>query len=172
MTWNPAEIPRPDAVLASPDCTMFSHGGWHQHAWKMVEKDVDYRPIKLKAMQATDIVRRTVDLIRMWDVPFVIENPMGLLRKLYLIPAMHQEVWYCHYGENRAKPTDLWTNMPVRFKPVCHNQRPSHPDDCCCRDHVSAVRGSVTGTQGLSAAEAAKIPYDLALSVCLMMEGL
>lgn len=47
----------------------------------------------------------------------------------------------CQYGDNRMKPTDLWTNHPnPQFKPPCHN------GDSC---HVSAPRGSKTGTQGL-----------------------
>ena len=170
MTWDPSSIDRPDVVVASPDCTMFSTGGWHQHAWRMVEKDVDYRPTSLRSMRALDIVRRTVDLIKMWEPKaYVIENPRALLRKLGVIPFPEHEVWYCHYGENRAKPTSLWTNLDG-FKRPCHNRRPGHRHNCCCRDHVAAPRGSVTGTQGMRADEAARIPYPLALSVCIQAE--
>lgn len=47
---------------------------------------------------------------------------------------------YCQYGDERMKPTDIWTNHPnPNFKPMCKNG-----DKC----HVSAPRGSKTGTQG------------------------
>jgi hypothetical protein len=50
-------------------------------------------------------------------------------------------VWYCRYGDKRAKPTHIWTN--VRFSPkVCKNNNPN------C-EHERAPRGSKTGTQGL-----------------------
>ena len=52
-------------------------------------------------------------------------------------------VTYCQYGDNRMKPTDIWTNHPCpKFKPPCKNGDPCH---------VSAPRGSQTGTQGLKA---------------------
>jgi len=50
-------------------------------------------------------------------------------------------ITYCQYGDNRMKPTDVWTNfVKWKPKPMCHN------GDSC---HVSAPRGSKTGTQGL-----------------------
>ena len=50
-------------------------------------------------------------------------------------------VTYCQYGDTRMKPTDIWTNHPnPKFKPICKNG-----DGC----HISAPRGSRTGTQGL-----------------------
>ena len=50
-------------------------------------------------------------------------------------------VTYCQYGDNRMKPTDIWTNHPnPKFKPMCKNGQPCH---------VSAPRGSKTGIQGL-----------------------
>lgn len=48
---------------------------------------------------------------------------------------------YCQYGDNRMKPTDIWTNdLKWIPKPPCKNG-----DKC----HISAPRGSITGTQGL-----------------------
>lgn len=60
-------------------------------------------------------------------------------------------VTYCQYGDTRMKPTDIWTNHPnPQFKPICKN------GDSC---HVSAPRGSRTGTQGLKdARERSVIP--------------
>lgn len=51
-------------------------------------------------------------------------------------------VTYCQYGDDRMKPTDIWTNHPdPRFKPMCKNGDPCH---------TAAPRGAKTGTQGRS----------------------
>ena len=63
-------------------------------------------------------------------------------------------VTYCKYGEERMKPTDIWTNHPdPKFKPPCKNGDPCH---------VRAPRGAKTGTQGIAgAAERSRIPQQL-----------
>ena len=63
-------------------------------------------------------------------------------------------VTYCQYGDDRMKPTDIWTNHPSpKFKPPCKN------GDSC---HVSAPRGSRTGTQGRkNSTERSLIPSEL-----------
>ena len=60
----------------------------------------------------------------------------------------------CKYGDTRMKPTDIWTNHPKpKFLPMCKNGDPCH---------VSAPRGSRTGTQGLKGAkERSVIPQKL-----------
>lgn len=60
-------------------------------------------------------------------------------------------ITYCQYGDNRMKPTDIWTNYSnPNFKPMCKN------GDSC---HQKAPRGSKTGTQGLkNSKERSKIP--------------
>ena len=65
-------------------------------------------------------------------------------------------VWYCQYGENRAKPTDIWNNdMEWIPREVCKNGNP----DC---HHQPAPRGSQTGTQCMkNAYEKSKVPYEL-----------
>ena len=56
------------------------------------------------------------------------------------------------------KPTDIWTNNNKwKPKPMCKN------GDSC---HISAPRGSRTGTQGLlNAYERSKIPENLCLEI-------
>ena len=63
-------------------------------------------------------------------------------------------VTYCQYGDERMKPTDIWTNHPAPcFKPRCKNGDPCH---------VSAPRGARTGTQGLKGSkERSVIPEEL-----------
>jgi hypothetical protein len=167
-----------DVILASPPCELFSTAGWHQPAWKMSgdkSKGTNrYRPVKPAAKMAIEIVDAVVQIIEeVRPKAAIIENPRGLLRQLGLIPGTLQTVWYCHYGEIRAKPTDLWTFWgaeDIRFKPECHNRREHHPRNCCCRDHVKAPRGSITGTQGMSTEEAALIPPPLARAVRTQLE--
>ena len=91
-----------------------------------------------------------------------IENPRGKMRKIidpifkkYNINNYRRvTVTYCQYGDKRMKPTDIWTNnMKWVSRPMCKN------GDSC---HISAPRGSKTGTQGLkNAKERGKIPSEL-----------
>lgn len=51
-------------------------------------------------------------------------------------------VTYCKYGDNRQKPTDIWTNdFNWISKNICNKK-----DSC----HIAAPRGSKTGTMGLN----------------------
>jgi hypothetical protein len=127
------------------------------------------------ARMGAALVRKTRDLIDALQPDYyIIENPRARLRTLDLIDDLpRQTVWYCHYGEERAKPTDLWGTFPPGWAPreICHNQRPEHPRSCCCRDHTSAVRGSQSGTQGGVRGDiAAKIPHALALEIAEAIE--
>ena len=70
---------------------------------------------------------------------------------------MRYTVTYCQYGDTRMKPTDLWSNIEFKLKPMCKNG-----DDC----HQSAPRGSRTGTQGMiNAYEKSKVPEKLCFDV-------
>ena len=86
---------------------------------------------------------------------YFIENPRGGMRKMEWMKNLPRyTVTYCQYGDNRMKPTDIWTNHPnPEFLPMCHN------GDSC---HVPAPRGSKTGTQGLKGSrERSVIPQKL-----------
>lgn len=148
-----------DVVLASPPCTCFSTMTFGRN-WKA--PGVPKRP---EAQVAMDLVNKAVRMIQVAQPKFwVIENPRAMLRKLDLIPGRRETVWYCRYGESRAKPTDLWGGFPSlwRPRPACKN---GHPD------HTPAPRGSRTGTQGgVSAGISAKIPFQLATELRLAME--
>jgi hypothetical protein len=97
----------PDAIWASPPCTWFSVTS----AWKHWTKK-DHQPKTLYALAAIELVKRTLAIIdhfkpRVW----YIENPRGILRHLDIIPApFRHTVTYCSYGDDRYKPTDIWTN--------------------------------------------------------------
>ena len=95
---------------------------------------------------------------------FIIENPVGKMRKMPMMESLfRQTVTYCQYGEKRMKPTDLWGRFPkgLVLKPLCKKGAPCH---------VAAPRGSSSGTQGMTSAQAARVPDALALAVCLAAE--
>jgi hypothetical protein len=173
--WTPDQSY--DVVVASPPCEHFSTLTFQRGYFKQDEDGVP-RPVKDEAYLALELVQRTWDLIRVicpWY--YVVENPRALLRQVMpqTRPMTHHRhtVWYCHYGLPVAKPTDLWGMFPETFvpRPKCHNRRPNDPDDCCCRDHIAAPRGSRSGTQGpQSAAERAKVPFELSHQLCRAVE--
>lgn len=143
----------PDIVWASPPCTYFSVASIGHH-WNK-----DHTPKTEEAKKGVEIVKETVQIIKIIkklnpDLKYIIENPRGKLRKLNLInPYELHTVAYCQYGDNRMKPTDIWTNVNWNPKPMCKN------GDSC---HEAAPRGSQTGTQGLkNDYEKSKVPFQL-----------
>lgn len=146
---------RPDFIWASPPCTAFSVAsiGHHWFATGM--------PKTVQAEQAMELVRATRMLIETINPSrgFVIENPRGMLRKLPMLEGLQRHtVTYCQYGDDRMKPTDLWTNITGWTpRPACSNGA-----DC----HVAAPRGSQTGTQGRAGAVArSMVPYELGVEI-------
>lgn len=141
---------RPDFIWASPPCTSFSVAsiGHHWHSPGVPKTDA--------ARVGMDLVRHTRRLIEQLAPPrgFVIENPRGMLRKLTVLSGIPRHtVTYCQYGDDRMKPTDLWTNLHWTPRPACKN------GDSC---HVSAPRGARTGTQGRDGAVLrSMVPYEL-----------
>lgn len=147
-----------DLVLASPPCEGFSvmniGKNWHH----------DGRPKTARAELALALVEATLALIaELRPAYWVLENPRDKLR--VLPPVQHLErrtVTYCHYGERRMKPTDLWPDRwppSLVLLPTCRNGDPCH---------VRAPRGSTTGTQGMGDYwQKSVVPYPLAEAVTL-----
>ncbi len=149
----------PDIILASPPCEGFSVMQIGKNWTK------EHEPKTGKAIEALDLVSVTRQLITEFNPKFwIIENPRAKLRKLPIMAGLERRtVTYCQYGEKRMKPTDLWGGFPpsLVLKPICKN------GDSC---HVSAPRGSRTGTQGMDRDLSAKIPEQLALAICCAAE--
>lgn len=142
---------RPDVIWASPDCTTYSIAAISHHRRR--EESGNLAPVSDYAKFCDRVNQYVLCLIlalspRYW----FIENPRGGLRKMDFMSGLPRHtITYCQYGDNRMKPTDIWTNHPdPKFKPPCHNGDPCH---------VAAPRGAKTGTQGLkTSVERAKIP--------------
>ena len=151
----------PDVIWASPPCTFFSVASIGKH-W-----NIDNTPKTENAKLGVTIVQKTIEIIKYFkelnaNIIYFVENPRGKLRKLPVanyFDKMHT-VTYCQYGDKRMKPTDIWTNSE-NWKPreMCKNG-----DNC----HVSAPRGSQTGTQGMANAyEKSKIPEELCKEILI-----
>lgn len=157
---KPAHIPfTPDVIWASPDCTTYSIAAISTHR-NGCEPKSDY------AKKCDNVNQHFISLIKYYqsvnpDLVFFIENPRGMLRKMpFMQEFTRHTVWYCQYGDDRAKPTDIWTNSKAWIpKPVCKNGNTN------CH-HQPAPRGSKTGTQGKKGSyDRSKIPNELCKSI-------
>lgn len=148
------EFGKPDIIWASPDCTSYSIAGISHHRTKAENGSLEPKSEYAKFCDMTN--KHVLKLIKELNPKyFFIENPRGGLRKMDFMQELKRyTVTYCQYGDTRMKPTDIWTNHPnPKFKPMCKNGAPCH---------VSAPRGSKTGTQGLKGSiERSRIPKEL-----------
>lgn len=139
--------PKVDVLWASPPCQGFSVAvigrNWNH----------DKTPKTDSARNAMLMVKETMKVIdEIQPTYWFIENPRGMLRKMEWLDAwvkqnggVRHTVTYCQYGDTRMKPTDIWTNcLQWKPRPICSNGSPCH---------ISAPRGSRTGTQGLANAK-------------------
>jgi site-specific DNA-cytosine methylase len=149
----------PDMVWASPDCTTYTIAAISTHR-NGTEPKSEY------AKKCDEVNKHFISLIDEWllinpKMVFFIENPRGMLRKMPFMNGFKRHtIWYCQYGDDRAKPTDIWTNSKTWVpKSVCRNGNKK------CH-HQSAPRGSKTGTQGRKGSyDRSKIPDKLCRSV-------
>jgi hypothetical protein len=144
------QVKKADVVWMSPDCTKWSlsAGNTYWTAFRMPK-----RPETVEAMKMMMFCRFIADYCIKNNKIFFIENPNG--RAVWIMDNQYMKrCWYCQYGDTRAKPTNIWTNLDITFK-TCFNGN----TDC---HHEAAPRGSKTGTQGLKGSiERSRIPEQL-----------
>jgi len=141
---SPEDVPFiPDIIWASPDCTTYSIAACSTHRINSVVPKSDY------AKKCDRVNLNLINLIKYWlsinpKMVFFIENPRGMMRKMpFMQDFKRYTIWYCQYGDKRAKPTDIWTNSEKwNPRPECKNGNKN------CH-HESSPRGSKTGTQGI-----------------------
>ena len=145
----------PDVIWASPDCSTYSVAAISHHRRKN-ELTGNLDPITEYAIFCDKVNQHVLELIKELHPKYwFIENPRGGLRTMSWMQGLPRyTVTYCQYGEERMKPTDIWTNHPApKFRPPCKNGDPCH---------VRAPRGAKTGTQGIAGAkQRAIIPTEL-----------
>ena len=144
------QIKNADIVWMSPDCTKWSlsAGNTYWTKFRQPKREETFSAIKMMMF-----CRFVADYCIKHKKIFFIENPNG--RAVWIMDNQYlKRVWYCQYGDSRAKPTNIWTNLNIEFK-ICFNGNKN------CH-HESAPRGSKTGTQGLkNSVDRSKIPKKL-----------
>lgn len=102
---TPAQIPfQPTFIWASPPCTTYSIAGLRFHRSHGI-------PISDFAVKSDKLVMKVLELVSFYGCPFFIENPRGYLRKMpFMRDLPRKTVWYCQYGDQVAKPTDIWSS--------------------------------------------------------------
>ena len=155
----------PDVIWASPPCTTYSIAAISHH------RDMG-KPKTEFAAKSDRLILNTLKLIKEYNCKYFIENPRGYLRKMDFMKGIPKTtVWYCTYGDMRAKPTDIWSNNIYSlfnvngWKPraICFNGNTN------CH-HQPAPRGSKTGTQGLkNNYERSKVPTELCKEILLSL---
>lgn len=149
-----------EIIWASPPCQCFSVASIGTH-WTGGKKS--YIPKTEKAGLGLRLLEHTIFLIANSNCKYwFIENPRGVMRKViepifkkYNMDFERKTAWYCQYGDTRAKPTDIWTNLKEWQPKMCHNGNKN------CH-HQPAPRGAKTGTQGLKGSiERSQIPEGL-----------
>ena len=133
----------PSFMWFGTPCTGFSVASIGTHwggGWRKYEPKTD------TARLGMALAAKNKEIVSWFpDAKWGIENPRGVLRKLPIYADLRREtITFCQYGDDRMKPTDIWTNMNNwKPRPICKN------GDSC---HVRAPRGAKTGTQGLKGA--------------------
>lgn len=169
----------PDIIWASPDCKTYSIAGISTHRDGQTPKS-DY------AKACDRVNQHFIGLIKQWlevnpNMIFWIENPRGMLRKMPFMQEFKEHlVWYCRYGHESAKPTNIWTNSKTWMpRPICKNYKYlKDKNNQTVKDengqdviidrhchHAPARRGAKTGTQGRVGAQRSVIPTQLCEAV-------
>jgi hypothetical protein len=124
----------PDFIWASPPCNTYS-----PLAYPLKERNTkNAKPKSKRAKIGTAILYKTLEIINYFlnknpDLKFAIENPRGMMRKdtkMIRLP-FRNTTTYCSYGDFKYKPTDFWTNYPIKLKGVGEGEK--------CKNTISVV---------------------------------
>ena len=146
---------QPDMIWCSLPCTTYSIAGCFAHRDRTFPKS--------NLAKAHDILTaQIVTELMLSGIPFFIENPVGILRKMPVVQPIpfRRTLTYCTYGCDRMKPTDIFTS-----------HRDWVPRESCTKGnlnchHIKAPRGAKVGTNGnISYEERVKVPRELLIEI-------
>lgn len=109
----------PDFIWASPPCNTYS-----PLAYPLKERNTKSAiPYSNRAKEGTAILYKTLEIIDYFlklnpKLLYCIENPRGMMRndkKMLKIP-FRATARYCLYSDKKNKPTDFWSNYPIKLK--------------------------------------------------------
>lgn len=156
----------PNIIWASPDCTTYSLAAISHHR-NGTKPLTDYAK---KSDRVNENLHKLINdfLLINPNLKYYIENPRGMMCKMPFvknIPVV--TVWYCKYGDDRAKPTNIFSNnIRSLFNPDGWQPREQCYNGNKYCNHESAPRGSQTGTQGIKGSyERSKIPDELCIEI-------
>lgn len=155
------KIQESDIVWMSPPCTTFSMASGNKH-W-----DIDKNAKTQEAFigkRLLSVCRGIGDYCDGLGKIYFIENPRARARWFLPNDKTRHTIWYCQYGDKRAKPTDIWTNLSDWDGKQCNNGNKN------CH-HEPAPRGSKTGTQGLKGSmQRGQVPRELCIELLELIE--
>lgn len=120
LDLNPADLPVPDVIWASPPCNSFSN-----LAYSAKLRDAStMRPTHPTGVLGDKILAKTVNIIKYLKkknpkLKFIIENPHGTMWRSPILRRLPHSTAFTHYelyGDNRRKPTDFFNNFNLELK--------------------------------------------------------
>ena len=150
------DLSKTDIVLVGFPCQKFSILSNHIYWPKEIPREDTIKDI--------EFVREVKEWLERSKVKYyVIENPMGMMRRTEVLRRPDAHIKYAAYHNDPKKPlkpTDLWGRLPPFDRRLPFKW-------------VKAPRGSNAGIQktGLSPEERSLWPYEFSLALCLAIEG-
>lgn len=155
-----------DCIWLSPMCTTYSKAGLRFHrtfdpeTGRVTTPVSDYAKLcdRLNAEMVTDLNR----IINNTNKVVLMENPRGNLRVMPFMQNLRMErstVTYSSYGDDRLKPTDIWHNIPMTFRPQDKQTGGLHTPNRTMNWDGTITYGSTARTHGMR--ERSIIPADL-----------
>jgi len=156
-----------DFLWASPPCTSFSI---LNNSMKTPHRDIKtMKPLTETGRLGNKLLAKTIAIYKYLkkknpNLKFGMENPTGYMRRMPATKRFNlNSTSYSQYGFNYNKPTDIWTNYPLKLKPRDTSKNPSKMK--------LAGKMCAKGAQGQSQSTLYRIPGPLIRSILKQAKG-